>query len=137
MMNEETRDRLVTQFLDAWNSQDVERVLDYYTDDVRYRDPNTRGVVEGRDALRRYLTRLFAEWQMTWSARETWELATADGVALLWRATFRRPSEVAASTVSIDGMDIAVLRGERVARNDVYFDRTALPATNAVRPAAG
>jgi ketosteroid isomerase-like protein len=41
----DARDRLVADFLDAWNSQDVERVLDCYTDDVRYRDPNTRGEV--------------------------------------------------------------------------------------------
>lgn len=36
-------DLLVADFLAAWNSQDVERLLDCYTHDVRYRDPNTRG----------------------------------------------------------------------------------------------
>jgi len=35
------------RFLDAWNSQDVERVVACYTEDVQYRDPNTRGMVEG------------------------------------------------------------------------------------------
>lgn len=135
-MNPETRDRLVTQFLDAWNSQDVERVLDCYTDDVHYRDPNTRGDVVGREALRHYLTKLFAEWQMTWAARETYDLATAEGVALLWRATFRRPGADATTTITIDGMDLAVLRGERVARNDVYFDRALLGALGTARSAA-
>jgi ketosteroid isomerase-like protein len=135
-MNPEIRDRLVTQFLDAWNSQDVERVLDCYTDDVRYRDPNTRGDVVGRDALRRYLARLFGDWQMTWVARETYDLATADGVALLWRATFRRAGADAQSTVVIEGMDLAVLRAERVARNDVYFDRVALGGAGTARSAA-
>jgi hypothetical protein len=42
--------------LEAWNTQDVDRVLSCYTDDVRYRDPNTRGDVEGSDAMGRYLT---------------------------------------------------------------------------------
>lgn len=42
---------------DAWNRQDVEAVLDRYTPDVIYRDPNTRGAVQGREAMRRYLTR--------------------------------------------------------------------------------
>jgi ketosteroid isomerase-like protein len=123
-MKREHRDRLVTRFLDAWTSQDVERVLDCYTDDVRYRDPNTRGEVQGREAMRRYLTRLFSEWQMTWAAKETFDLATDDGVALLWRATFRRNGQDA--VVEIDGMDLAVLRGDRVARNEVYFDRASL-----------
>ena len=61
--------------LDAWNSQDVERVAACYAEDVRYRDPNTRGHVEGRDALQRYLRKLFATWQMTWARRfmQDWE----------------------------------------------------------------
>lgn len=123
-MNRERRDRLVTRFLAAWTSQDIERVLDCYTDDVRYHDPNTRGDVMGRDSLRRYLTRLFAGWQMTWAAREVFDLEGQDGVAFLWRATFRRPGED--RVIEIDGMDLAVLQGDRVARNEVYFDRSAL-----------
>lgn len=123
-MNREHRDLLVRRFLEAWTSQDVERVLDCYTDDVRYRDPNTRGEVTGRESLRRYLTRLFAGWQMTWAAREVFDLEGRDGVALLWRATFRRAGQH--EVIEIDGMDLAVLRGDRVARNDVYFDRAAL-----------
>jgi len=123
-MNREHRDLLVKRFLDAWTSQDVERVLDCYTDDLCYHDPNTRGDVTGRDAMRRYLTRLFAGWQMTWAAREVFDLAAQDGVALLWRATFRRPGQD--GVIEIDGMDLALLRGDRVARNEVYFDRAAL-----------
>lgn len=123
-MQREHRDQLVTKFLEAWNSQDVERVLDCYTDDVRYRDPSTRGEVVGRDALHRYLTRLFADWQMTWSSREVFDLAAGDGVAFLWRATLRPVDQ--RDAVEIDGMDLVVLRGDRVARNEVYFDRSLL-----------
>jgi ketosteroid isomerase-like protein len=123
-MNREHRDFLVKRFMDAWTSQDVDRVLDCYTDDVRYHDPNTRGDVTGRDAMRRYLTRLFADWQMTWAAREMFDLAGQDGVALLWRATVRRAGQD--GVIEIDGMDLALLRGDRVARNEVYFDRAAL-----------
>jgi len=124
----DARDRLVARFLDAWNSQDVERVLDCYTDDVRYRDPNTRGEVVGRDALRRYLTRLFTEWRMNWQSRETCAFTGTDGAAFLWRATVRRAESDEA--IEIEGMDLAVLDDGRVARNEVYFDRAALtPST--------
>jgi uncharacterized protein (TIGR02246 family) len=117
-------DRLIARFLDAWNSQDVERVLDCYTEDVRYRDPNTRGHVEGRDAMRRYLKKLFAAWRMTWARREVFALGGDDGVAFLWRATFRRAE--GSEVVEADGMDLALLRGERLSRNEVYFDRSVL-----------
>ncbi|MBI2390907.1 MAG: nuclear transport factor 2 family protein [Deltaproteobacteria bacterium] len=115
---------LITRFLEAWNAQDVERVLDCYTDDVRYRDPNTRGEVVGRDALRRYLTKLFVGWQMTWAQRQVFELRNETGVAFLWRATFRRPGQEL--VIEVDGMDLAILRGARLSRNEVYFDRAAL-----------
>jgi hypothetical protein len=91
---------------------------------VRYRDPNTRGYVEGRDAMRRYLRKLFASWQMTWARRELFELAGISGVAFLWHATFRRPG--GAQTIEADGMDLVVLRGDQLVRNEVYFDRAVL-----------
>ena len=117
-------DALTTRFLEAWTAQDVDRVLVCYTDDLRYRDPNTRGFVEGRDAMRRYLTKLFASWQMTWARREVFALDGEQGVAFLWRATFRRPG--GALVVEADGMDLALLRGDRLARNEVCFDRAVL-----------
>lgn len=117
-------DRLIVKFLDAWTAQDVERVLDCYTEDLRYRDPNTRGDVVGRDAMRRYLTKLFAAWQMTWARREVFALDAQPGVAFLWRATFRRPG--GDLVIEADGMDLALLRGDRLVRNDVYFDRAVL-----------
>ncbi|MBI3202092.1 MAG: nuclear transport factor 2 family protein [Myxococcales bacterium] len=123
-MDRAERDDLIEKFLGAWTAQDVDRVLDCYTDDLCYRDPNTRGAVEGRDAMRRYLTKLFAAWQMTWERREVFDLAGAEGVAFLWRATFRRPGST--QVVEADGMDLALLRGDRLARNDVYFDRAVL-----------
>lgn len=123
-MTPQQLDALIVRFLDAWTAQDVERVLDCYTDDLRYRDPNTRGEIEGRDAMRRYLAKLFARWQMTWARREVFELRGGDGVAFLWRATFRRPG--GAQVITADRMDLAVLRGERLARNEVVFDRSLL-----------
>lgn len=123
-MDREQRERLIETFLAAWTAQDVERVLDCYTEDLCYRDPNTRGEVRGRDGMRRYLTKLFAGWQMTWARREVFDLADGAGVAFLWRATFRRPG--GERVVEADGMDLALLRGDRLERNDVYFDRAVL-----------
>jgi len=122
-MKHEEITALAERFLDAWNSQDIERVVACYTDDVVYRDPNTRGPVSGADAMRRYLGKLFANWTMHWSLREAFPLGGEDGAAVLWRATFRREGM---SEVTADGMDLVLLTGDRIRRNDVYFDRVAL-----------
>src|SRR5512140_1868587 len=112
-MEQRHLEALIDRFLAAWNAQDVERVVACYTEDVLYRDPNTHGPVEGRQALRHYLRKLFAAWQMTWARREVYELAGRDGVAFLWHATFRRADET--RVVEADGMDLALLRGDLLA----------------------
>jgi len=115
---------LATGTLEAWNTQEPDRVLAHYTPDLIYRDPNTRGEVKGAEAMRRYLTKLFGAWRMHWSLREAHLLENGDGCATLWHASFCKPG--GERTVEIDGMDIVLMDGNRISRNEVYFDRAAL-----------
>jgi ketosteroid isomerase-like protein len=124
---------IARRVLDAWNAQDVERLVACYTPDLVYRDPGTHGTVHGADAFRRYLTRLFAAWEMHWAAREILPLER-DGVAVLWHATLAPRGTDA--RVDVEGMDLVRLEGDRIKRNDTYFDRVPLAALPTARPAA-
>jgi ketosteroid isomerase-like protein len=123
-MDRQTMIALAEKFLGAWNTQDVDRVLSCYTDDLEYRDPNTRGAVRGTEAMRRYLSKLLTSWQMHWSLREAHLFDDRRGCAVLWHATFRRPGSD--TPIEIDGMDFVEVRGGRIARNEVCFDRAQL-----------
>jgi ketosteroid isomerase-like protein len=123
-MNQTQLTELAERFLGAWSSQSVEAVLACYTDDLVYVDPNTRGAVEGADAMRRYLTKLFGAWEMHWWLREGLPLLDEEGAAVLWRASFQRAN--GEQTVEVDGMDLVLMEGGRIKRNEVYFDRAAL-----------
>ena len=112
------------RFLSAWNTQDVERVVACYTDDLVYRDPNTRGEVHGADAFRHYLKKLFGAWTMEWFLRDGHPFAGKEGAAVLWHASFRKAGGDA--VVEADGMDLVLMRADRIARNEVYFDRAVL-----------
>jgi ketosteroid isomerase-like protein len=113
------------RYIAAWNTQIVDEVVACYSEDLVYVDPNTRGPVEGADAMRRYLTKLFGRWQMHWTIKEIFPLVDpAAGCAVLWHASFARPDGEEA--VEVDGMDLVVLAGVKVKRNEVYFDRAAL-----------
>jgi ketosteroid isomerase-like protein len=116
--------QLTETFLSAWNAQDVDRVLSCYTEDCVYQDPNTRGPVVGHSALRPYLTKLFEGWNMHWSMREFFQFADGDGGSFLWTAHLTPAS--GGKTAEINGMDLALVRADRLCRNEVYFDRTAL-----------
>jgi ketosteroid isomerase-like protein len=123
-MDEKTIRTLKEQVLAAWNEQDVDRVVACYTDDLIYRDPNTRGEVKGAEAMRRYLRKLFDTWQMSWAVREMRFFADGSGCAALWSASLRRHGDERVAVA--DGMDLVLIEGGRIKRNEVYFDRTVL-----------
>jgi ketosteroid isomerase-like protein len=116
--------KITERVLAAWNSQDVESVLSCYTEDCYYWDPNTRGPIEGHDAFRKYLSRLFQNWNMHWSLREFYLFADGQGGAFLWHAQLT--PAIGGKTVEADGMDLIMVRGDRLSRNEVYFDRAPL-----------
>ena len=118
------QEQIARRVLEAWNTHDVERVVACYTPDLIYKDPNTRGEIHGADAFRRYLTKLFAAWRMQWAPRESFSLAAADGAAFLWRARLTPVGREGG--VEVDGMDLAIVEGDRLARNEAYFDRAVL-----------
>jgi hypothetical protein len=123
-MDREKMLSLAERFLAAWNTQEVDRVLGCYTADVEYRDPNTRGAVRGEANLRRYLTKLFAGWTMSWSLREAHLFEDGRGCAVLRHATFRRPN--GEQVIGVDGMDYVEVEGDRISRNEVWFDRAQI-----------
>jgi hypothetical protein len=116
--------RLADHVFSAWNTQDVERVLACYTDDLFYLDPNTQGPVVGRDSMRAYLTKLFGRWAMTWEGGDLFPLDGADGVAIRWTGTLAPAGERRSADVS--GLDLVILENDLVKRNEVYFDRSPM-----------
>lgn len=63
---------------------------------------------------------------MHWRIREVHPFSDEDGAAVLWSAALTPRGS--GRSVQLDGMDIALLEGGRVKRNEVYFDRGALAA---------
>jgi hypothetical protein len=120
--------RLADHVLSVWTRQDTDEVLDCYTHDLVWLDPNTRGPVVGRDAMRAYLTKLYSSWTMTWKrdGDEIFPLAGIDGVAIRWIGTLAPAGE--SRSVDIAGLDLVILEGNLIARNEVYFDRSPLAA---------
>jgi len=110
--------------ISAWNIQDVDKVLAVYTEDLVYIDPNTHGEINSRQAMRRYLTKLFAAWEMHWTLRTIYALKDINGAAVRWHATFKKAG--GKETVEAEGMDLVIFEGNRIKRNEVYFDRAAL-----------
>jgi hypothetical protein len=125
--DEKRLQQLADHVFSTWNTYDVDAVLACYTQDLVYLDPNTRGPVVGRDAMGAYLSRLFGAWRMTWKGGELFPLESIDGVTIRWTGSLV-PVNSDMQAVEISGLDLVILDGDLVARNEVYFDRSALAA---------
>jgi uncharacterized protein (TIGR02246 family) len=108
----------------AWNTLDLEATLATYTDDVVYRDPKTSGKIIGKDALRSYLRKFFQVWDMQFRVTEEYRLVGLDGQLVMWDCDITALDGGETKTVS--GMDICIVRGHQLARDEAYMDTSVL-----------
>ena len=111
----------VDHFIAEWNSQNPDRIVACYAEDCLYQDPDTRGPIQGRDGLRRYLGRVFSGFNLSWTLRESHPLTGTDGFALLWKVQI--VPKAGGETKTLEAMELVVLRNGLVARNEVFYGR--------------
>jgi hypothetical protein len=119
--------RFCRKWLPLWTGNRPEALVRAYAPDVFYRDPAVPDGIRGREALLAYLRKLlmrFPDW--VWTADEVFPVN--GGFVLLWKAEIPVGRRVVRET----GMDLVLVSGDLVVRNEVHFDRSALLA--ALRP---
>ena len=117
--------RFCERWLPLWTGNRPDALLEAYAPDAFYRDPAVPAGLTGRDALRAYLTKLLArnpDW--VWTADDVWPLRDQEGFALRWKAAI----PVGATVVHETGLDLVLVEGGLITRNEVYFDRVGLLA---------
>jgi len=107
--------------LPAWTGNNPEALASFYTDDAFYSDPAIPGGVRGREQLVEYFGKLLGanpEW--VWTQIDSTPMQS--GFLNKWHAAI----PVGDRTVECVGVCTVEMRGGRIARNEVYFDRSAL-----------
>jgi hypothetical protein len=103
------------RWLKAWSDKDVAALCAFYAADCVYKDPQTAGGVQGQAVLRDYLTGLFAATPpMTYTPDEVWPIP--GGFCGRWYCAIGEGG----AGGSLRGFDLVILRGERIALNEVY-----------------
>ncbi len=113
-------DRFAHDYMEAWNSKDVDSVLSLYTSDVIYKDPTIGAPIQGVDELRRFVTEMFEQYDICFSIRSVASFDNREGTAVFWSAVVGAPGR--ARTEETDGVDVLFLRQHRVVRCESYFD---------------
>jgi len=108
-------------WLTAWTGNNPEKLISFYSKTAYYQDPANPKGLKGYDNLFPYFKKLLsANPNWTWQMIEAYP--TEKGFVLKWVATIPVKSE----EIVEYGMDILELEGEKIIRNEVYFDRTEL-----------
>lgn len=114
-------ERFNADWLSAWTDKDVERLVGFYAPDCLYKDPQTAAGITGHDALRAYLTGMFAATPpMRYTPDETW--AIPGGFCGRWFCKMGETGELG----TLRGFDLVIMDGDRIAVNEVYVH--TLPA---------
>lgn len=104
--------RYNADWLAAWTAKDVDALLGFYGEDCTYFDPQTAAGIRGHEALRGYLSGLFAATPaMTYTPDETWPIP--GGFCGRWYCDV-------AGGGRLRGFDMVLLEGERITHNEVY-----------------
>lgn len=110
------------RWLAAWTAKDVEGLLGFYGETCTYKDPQTVQGIVGHDALRAYLTGLFAAVPaMTYTPETVWPIP--GGFCGRWYCTIETPGGVQTAR----GFDMVLLDGDRITWNEVYLHPGATP----------
>lgn len=108
-------ERFNADWLAAWTDKDVERLVAFYAPDCLYKDPQTAAGITGHDALRAYLTTLFASTPpIRYTPDETWPIP--GGFCGRWYAAIGDDGAMGA----LRGFDLVIMRGDRIGVNEVY-----------------
>ncbi|MFN3523625.1 MAG: YybH family protein [Phenylobacterium sp.] len=101
------------RWLKAWTDKDVDGLCAFYAPDCVYKDPQTAAGLTGQEALRAYLTGLFAATPpITYTPDEVWPIP--GGFCGRWYC------EVGGGGGRLRGFDLVILDGDRIALNEVY-----------------
>ena len=103
------------EWLKAWTDKNVPRLLSFYSEDTVYRDPQTAAGLTGHEALRQYLTGLFAATPpMTYTPHEVWR--TDNGYCGRWYCDIGDGGAAG----RMRGFDLVLLKDGEIAHNEVY-----------------
>jgi hypothetical protein len=110
-----------SKWLPAWKGNKPNDLIEFYSDNTLYIDPANKQGLRGRSQILPYFRRLLAA-NPNWNWEPVGVLATDLGFVAKWKATI----PIGTQLITEYRMDIVEIERGRIARNEVYFDRSII-----------
>jgi ketosteroid isomerase-like protein len=106
---------LIESYNDAWNRQDIDAIASMHADDIVFHNHTADERVEGAEAVRAHIGRIFENWPSLRFAGRS--LRVGDDFAVSeWTARGEKDGAI----LEWDGVDIFPIVGGKLARKDIY-----------------
>lgn len=116
---------LCQRWLPLWTGNRPDELIRAYAEEVFYRDPAVPQGIQGRPAFLAYLRRLLARFP-DWVYLADAIFPIEGGFALRWNANI----PVGGTVIRETGMDLVLVDGGLITRNEIYFDGSAVLAAS-------
>ena len=117
-MNENSLQSFADRWLSSWTGNRPDVLIDFYSQNAFYLDPAKPNGLSGRENILNYFKKLLQKnpnWK--WTREEIFP--TEKGFTLKWKAEIPIVNE----NLILFGLDIVEMTGDKISRNEVYFDR--------------
>jgi steroid delta-isomerase-like uncharacterized protein len=122
--------KMLEDYFTAWNSQDVERIVSFFTDDCLYEDVALKRIVRGKAELRTLLESVFSDiagFKMEIKSVFSTERWGASEWTMVGRFVHSSDPLLTATGKSflVRGATVFELSDRKISRNTDYLDLTA------------
>ena len=117
-MDKNSLQSFADRWLASWTGNRPDVLIDFYLQNAFYLDPAKPNGLSGRENILTYFKKLLQKnpnWK--WTREEFFP--TEKGFTLKWKAEI----PIANENLILFGLDIVEMTGDKISRNEVYFDR--------------
>jgi len=120
-------EKMLEDYAEAWSSHDVEKIAFYVTDDFIFEDTATGTSHDGKEELKSYLQRVFSSIpDFRLEVKSLFVAGDLVGAEWVETGTFTGrvfDTQVDGKNFSVRGASIGELRGGKIRRESIYWDR--------------
>ena len=121
-MRKKELEAYLNKWIESWTGNNPKKLLKFYSANVFFQDPlNPKGLNKKKE-LEPYIKKLLAknpEWK--WEIKEV--IKSRNGCTVKTEATIPVSKR---KSIKVPCLDIIELKGKKIVRNEVYFDRSKL-----------
>ena len=122
--------RRMNDYLAAWNSHDVERILSFFTDDVVYEDVAIGKVNRGKKEVKDFISSMIVDFpDFKFEMKSGFNAGDWSAGEWVMSGTFAHSSipglPATGKTFSVRGASITQLRKGKISRNSDYWNLTS------------